>query len=122
MKYNFLVDEDTVIVLGLISRYLRKYFNHDDDDEIVIVINRFYSKMKPFFSEQSESDFLDLNFHHDHPFSVAGRIHYHNDAVLQQRYIDVVSWLRDINWFNVPMEAQLDYHVWSSLDAENNQD
>lgn len=74
-RFNFLVDEDTTVVLQLIMKYLKKYFNYDSDGA-VNVINDFYSKMRPIFSKETETDFLDLNFHHDHPFLVACRIHY----------------------------------------------
>ena len=115
IKINFTTDEDTVFVLQLISKYLEKYFDYSSDEEIVIVINEFYSKMKFIFPNETERDFLDLNFHHDHPFLVAAKVHFQNDSVLQQKYSDVVDWLRDINWFDVPGEAQLDYMSWSNM-------
>lgn len=64
------------------------------------------------FSEEGERDFIDLNFHHDHAFSVACRIHYWNNKELQSRYSNPISWLRDINWFIVPKEADDDYQIW----------
>ena len=108
-KYNFEVDEDTMIVLNMICRFLKKYFNYHSDDDVIAAINNFYSKR---YSGEKESDFIDLYFHHDHPFFVAGNIHFQNDTNLQQQYSNVVSWLRDINWWKVPEEAAEECRRW----------
>ena len=112
-NYNFEVDEDTIIVLNIISRFLKKYFKYHSDDDVIAAINNFYSKRRPDFSDKNEMDFIDLYFHHDHPFIVAGNIHFQNNTNLQQQYSDVVSWLRDIKWWKIPAEAAEEYRIWS---------
>ena len=108
-NYIFEVDEDTRIVLNIISRFLKKYFNYHSDDDVIAAINNFYSKR---FSSENERDFIDLYFHHDHPFIVAGNIHFQNNTNLQQQYSDMASWLRDINWWKVPEEAAEECRIW----------
>ncbi|WP_129020196.1 hypothetical protein [Edaphocola flava] len=110
-KIFFVADEDTALAIRIISRYLKKYLNYNTIEDIINAINNYYSKMQSD-SNESGNDFFDLYFHHDHPFLVACRIHYHNNQTLQDQYSDLLKWLRDINWFNVPDNAQTDYQIW----------
>jgi hypothetical protein len=48
-------------------------------------------------------------------FGVASKVHFQSNSILQQKYSDVVDWLRDINWFNIPCEAEVDYKIWSNM-------
>ena|ERR1700744_1035376 len=108
-NYNFEIDEDTIIVLNMVSRFLKKYFNYSSDDDVIAAINNFYLKK---YAGENISDFVDLYFHHDHPFTVAGRIHFFNNANLRQQYGDMVSWLIAIKWWQVPEEAKEECRMW----------
>lgn len=108
---TFTPDEDTALAIRIIIRYLKKYLGYNTDEDVINAINNYYSKMRSD-SKELENDFLDLYFHHDHPFLVACRIHYHNNQALQVQYSDVLKWLRHINWFNLPENAQADYQIW----------
>ncbi len=108
-SYNFEVDEDTIIVLNIVSRFLKKYFNYSSDNDAIAAINNFYSKK---YDGENIRDFVDLYFHHDHPFTVAGHIHFLNDPNLRQRYSDMVSYLRDINLWKIPEEAIEECQIW----------
>ncbi len=48
-NYNFEVDEDTIIVFTIISRFLKKYFIYQSDDDVIAAINNFYSKRDLIF-------------------------------------------------------------------------
>lgn len=111
IKTIFTADNDTLFAIRIISRYLKKYLHYETDEDVNNAINNYYFKMQSD-SKESGDDFFDLYFHHDHPFLVACRIHYYNNQTIQGEYSDVLKWLRDVNWFNVPDNAQTDYQVW----------